>query len=131
MEESENERPLPFKGRGRGGDGILSESKPLLVIVGPTAVGKSALAIYLAEVFKGEIISADSMQVYKGMDIGTARPSDEELARVPHHMLSIIEPGDPFSVGEYVRFVRPVIDGLHKQGKIPVVAGGTGLYVRL
>ena len=117
---------------GEGGfeSGFSGDKKPLLVIVGPTAAGKSALAIYLAEVFKGEIISADSMQVYKGMDIGTARPSDEELARVPHHMLSIIEPGDPFSVGEYVRFVRPVIAGLHKQGKIPVVAGGTGLYVR-
>ena len=104
--------------------------KPLLVIVGPTAVGKSALAIYLAEIFNGEIISADSMQIYRRMDIGTAKPPQEETARVPHYMLSIIEPGEPFSVGEYVRRVRPVIDGLHRQGKIPVVAGGTGLYVR-
>ncbi len=104
--------------------------KPLLVIAGPTASGKSALAIYLADVFNGEVISADSMQVYRGMDIGTAKPSAEDLARVPHHMLSIIEPGEPFSAGEYVRLVRPVIADLHKLGKLPIVAGGTGLYIR-
>ena len=111
-------------------DGILSERKPLLVIAGPTASGKSALAIFLAGVFNGEVISADSMQVYEGMDIGTARPSKEELAMVPHHMFSIISPGEPFSVGEYVRFVRPLIDRMHKHGKLPIIAGGTGLYIR-
>ena len=111
-------------------DGILSERKPLLVIAGPTASGKSALAIFLAGVFNGEVISADSMQVYEGMDIGTARPSKEELAMVPHHMFSIISPGEPFSVGEYVRLVRPLIDRMHKHGKLPIIAGGTGLYIR-
>lgn len=108
----------------------MSENKPLLVIAGPTASGKSALAIYLAEVFNGEVISADSMQVYEGMDIGTARPSTEELAKVPHHMISIIRPGEPFSVGGYVRLVRPLIANLHKHGKLPILAGGTGLYIR-
>ncbi len=108
----------------------MSERRPLVVIAGPTASGKSELAIYLAEVFNGEVISADSMQVYEGMDIGTAKPSGEEQSRVPHHMLSIIRPGDPFSAGEYVRLVRPVIDRLHMQGKLPVLAGGTGLYIR-
>ncbi len=103
---------------------------PLLVIAGPTASGKSALAIYLAGVFNGEIISADSMQVYEGMEIGTARPSGEELEKVPHHMMSIISPGHPFSVGEYVRIVRPLIDRLHKHGKLPIIAGGTGLYIK-
>ena len=111
-------------------DGILSERKPLLVIAGPTASGKSALAIFLAGVFNGEVISADSMQVYEGMDIGTARPSKEELAMAPHHMFSIISPGEPFSVGEYVRLVRPLIDRMHKHGKLPIIAGGTGLYIR-
>ena len=105
-------------------------SSPLLVIAGPTATGKSALAVYLAKVFNGEVISADSMQVYEGMDIGTAKPSMEEMAGVPHHLLGIIRPGEPFSVGEYVRFVRPVIDRLHKDGGLPVIAGGTGLYIK-
>lgn len=103
---------------------------PLIVIVGPTAAGKSALAIYLARFFGTEIISADSMQIYRGMDIGTAKPSGQEMKVVPHHLISIIDPDAKFSVGEYVRRARPIIAGLHEQGKIPIVAGGTGLYVR-
>ncbi|MBI5407331.1 MAG: tRNA (adenosine(37)-N6)-dimethylallyltransferase MiaA [Nitrospirae bacterium] len=104
--------------------------RPLIVIVGPTAAGKSALALHLARLFNTEIISADSMQVYKGMDIGTAKPSGEEMEAVPHHMISMIEPDTRFSVGDYVSRARPVITGLHERGKIPIVAGGTGLYVR-
>lgn len=103
---------------------------PLIVIVGPTAVGKSALAVYLAKLFDTEIISADSMQVYRGMDIGTAKPLKEEMEAIQHHMISIVDPDAGFSVGEYVRRARPVIDDLHKRGKIPIVSGGTGLYVR-
>lgn len=106
------------------------KKRPLIVIVGPTASGKSGLAICLARLFDTEIISADSMQVYRGMDIGTAKPSGEEMEAVPHHMISIIEPDTRFSVGDYVSRARPVITGLHKRGKIPIVAGGTGLYVR-
>ncbi|MCC6545076.1 MAG: tRNA (adenosine(37)-N6)-dimethylallyltransferase MiaA [Nitrospirae bacterium] len=122
--------PLEKGGEGGFESGISGERKPLLVIAGPTASGKSALAIYLAGVFNGEVISADSMQVYEGMDIGTAKPSKEELAIVPHHMFSIISPGEPFSAGEYVRLVRPLIDKLHRHGKLPIAAGGTGLYIR-
>lgn len=103
---------------------------PLFVIVGPTAAGKSALAVYLAKLFDTEIISADSMQIYKGMDIGTAKPSKEEMEGIPHHMISIVDPDAGFSVGEYVSRVRPIIEDLYKRGKIPVVVGGTGLYVR-
>src|SRR3989304_1053542 len=102
-------------------------SSPLLVIAGPTATGKSALAVYLAKVFNGEVISADSMQVYEGMDIGTAKPSMEEMAGIPHHLLGIIRPGEPFSVGEYVRFVRPVIDRLQKDGGLPAISYIEGL----
>jgi len=106
------------------------KKRPLIVIVGPTASGKSGLAICLARLFDTEIISADSMQVYRGMDIGTAKPSGEEMKAVPHHMISMIEPDTRFSVGDYVSRARPVITGLHERGKIPIVAGGTGLYVR-
>ena len=104
--------------------------KQLIVIAGPTATGKSVLAVFLAKLFETEIISADSMQVYKGVDIGTAKPSSEEMEGIPHHMVSIVEPDTNFSVGEYVRLSRPVIEALHARGRIPVVAGGTGLYIR-
>jgi tRNA dimethylallyltransferase len=104
--------------------------KQLIVIAGPTATGKSALAVYLARLYETEIISADSMQVYKGMDIGTAKPSAEEMGGIRHHMISIVEPDTGFSVGEYVRLSRTVIEMLHGRGRIPVVAGGTGLYIR-
>ncbi len=103
---------------------------PLIVIAGPTATGKSALAVYLAKIFDTDVISADSMQVYKGMDIGTAKPSLEEMDGITHHMISIVEPDRRFSVGEYVRQVRPVIDSISGHGRIPIVAGGTGLYIR-
>lgn len=108
----------------------MSLHRQIIVIVGPTAAGKSALALYLARLFDTEIISADSMQIYRGMDIGTAKPSIEEMEAIPHHMISIVEPGTRFSVGEYIRLARPIIEGLHERGKIPVVVGGTGLYVR-
>ena len=105
-------------------------NESIIVIVGPTAAGKSALAIYLAKLFDTEIISADSMQIYRGMDIGTAKPSREEMEAVPHHMISIVDPDASFSAGEYVALARPIIDSLQERGKIPIVAGGTGLYIR-
>ncbi len=108
----------------------MCSSASVIVIVGPTAVGKSALAVYLAKLFDTEIISADSMQIYRGMDIGTAKPSCEEMGVVPHHMISIVEPNIRFSVGDYVTQARPIIGSLQERGKIPVVVGGTGLYVR-
>lgn len=104
--------------------------KQVIVIAGPTATGKSALAVYLARLFETEIISADSMQVYNGMDIGTAKPSALEMEGVPHYMISIVEPDRRFSVGEYIRSANPVIEQIHAKGKIPIIAGGTGLYIR-
>ena len=103
---------------------------PILAVVGPTASGKTALAIELAERLNTEIVSADSMQVYKGMEIGTGAPTPGELARVKHHFVSILDPGTQFSAGDFERMARPVVLDLHARGKTAVVVGGSGLYVR-
>jgi len=102
----------------------------LLVIVGPTAVGKTEIAVHVAKRLNGEIISADSMQVYRGMNIGTAKPTLEEQAGIPHHMLDIVDPGEPFSVADYQRMAREKIRQIAARGRLPILAGGTGLYVR-
>lgn len=102
----------------------------LLILIGPTAVGKTELSLSLAEEINAEIISADSMQLYKGMDIGTAKPTREERARVPHYMIDVADPREGFSVGEYLRRAEEVIEDIKKRGKVPLVVGGTGLYVR-
>lgn len=102
----------------------------LLVIVGPTAVGKTEISIQLAKRLNGEIISADSMQIYRGMDIGTAKPTLEEQAGTPHHMLDIVDPGQPFSVADYQSQARQKIEEIAARGRMPILAGGTGLYVR-
>jgi tRNA dimethylallyltransferase len=102
---------------------------PLIVIVGPTASGKSALAMQLAERFGGEIICADSRTVYKGMDIGTAKPSAEDQARVPHHGLDLVEPGERFSAVDFKNYATQTIADIRARGKIPFLVGGTGLYV--
>lgn len=102
----------------------------VLVLVGPTATGKTKIAIELAKLLATEVISADSMQIYKAMDIGTAKPSVEEMSGVRHHMIDIVEPWKAFSTGQYIERVRAIIDTLHSQGKIPIVTGGTGLYMR-
>jgi tRNA dimethylallyltransferase len=103
---------------------------PLTVIAGPTASGKSALALALAERTGGEIVSADSQQVYRHFDIGTAKPSAEELARVPHHLISIVDPGEPFSAGRFQELADAAIADIVRRGRRPIVAGGTGLYLR-
>src|SRR4051794_36862698 len=109
----------------------LMERDPLLVvIVGPTASGKTALSIALAQQFGGEIVSCDSVAVYRGFEIGTAKPSREERARVPHHLLDIAEASQPFTAGDYARVARPVLHEIAKRKKIPIVVGGTGLYLR-
>ncbi len=100
----------------------------VLVIVGPTSTGKSDVAVKLAEEFQGEIVNADSMQVYKGMDIGTAKPSKEDFARVPHHLFDICEITERFSAGEYAKRASSVIKEIFKRGNLPIVVGGTGLY---
>jgi len=102
---------------------------PVLVLVGPTAVGKTALSIGIAERWNAEIISGDSMQVYRGMDIGTAKASPEERARVRHHLIDIVDPDEPFSVSDYQRLAREAIADIAGRGKLPFVVGGTGLYI--
>ena len=104
--------------------------KPLIVIVGATASGKSGLAIRLAEEFNGEIVSCDSVAVYREMEIGTAKPSFEDRARVPHHMLDVVSPDESCTAGDYSRGAREAIAGITERGKLPILAGGTGLYLR-
>jgi len=100
----------------------------LLAIVGPTASGKTKLAIELAERINGEILSCDSMQVYRGMDIGTAKASPDEQARVKHHLIDIVEPWEEFSVAQYQQLAKSTIKQLNQNGVLPILAGGTGLY---
>ncbi|MCX7911378.1 MAG: tRNA (adenosine(37)-N6)-dimethylallyltransferase MiaA [Dehalococcoidales bacterium] len=112
------------------GEGSQKSSRRLVAIVGPTGPGKSRLAVRLAEEFAGEIVSADSRQVYRHMDIGTAKPSPEELERVPHHLISIINPDEPFSLAQYLVLARKAIEDIFRRGKVPFVVGGTGQYVK-
>lgn len=102
----------------------------IITIVGPTAGGKSALALRLAEEYGGEIINADALQVYRGFDIGTAKPGPEERARVRHHLIDILEPTQRYSAGEFSRRARLAIDEIHGRGRLPIVVGGSGLYIR-
>lgn len=107
-----------------------SPREKLIVILGATSTGKSSLALELAKKFDTEIISADSMAVYKNFNVGTAKPSRAELELVPHHLIDILDAEEKFSVGEFVRRARPIISELNLRGKIPIVAGGTGLYIQ-
>ena len=104
--------------------------KRILILTGPTCVGKTGLSLLIAEYLDTEIISADSMQIYRGMDIGTAKPSHDERRRVRHHMIDIVEPSERYSAGRYIDDVMPIIRSLHGRGAIPLVVGGTGLYIR-
>lgn len=103
---------------------------PLLVIAGPTASGKTALAIQLAKKLGGEIVSADSMQIYKGMEIATAKPTKEELAAVPHHLIGIADPARRFSVAQYAPLAHAAIRDIQRRGRVPILCGGTGLYIQ-
>jgi tRNA dimethylallyltransferase len=103
---------------------------PLIVLVGPTASGKTSLALRLAEEFNGEIVSCDSVAVYREMEIGTAKPSHEERARVQHHMIDIAWPDEACTAGDYSRQAREALTGITERGRLPIVAGGTGLYLR-
>ena len=104
-------------------------SKKIVVICGPTASGKTALSIALAKAFDGEVVSADSMQIYRRMDIGTAKPTKEEMDGVPHHMLDVAEPGEAYSVSRYVEEATACVEDILARGKLPIVCGGTGLYI--
>jgi len=103
---------------------------PVLFIQGPTAVGKSSLALKLAKYYNTDIISADSRQVYRQLDIGTAKPSLAEQQEVKHHLIDIINPNEPFSAGKFVVEAQKIIDEMHSQNKLPIVCGGTGLYIK-
>jgi len=102
----------------------------LLVIVGPTAVGKTAISLHLAEPLEGEVVSADSRLFYRGMDIGTAKPTSEERARVPHHLIDIAEPDETVGLAEFQERAYAAIADIHARGKLPLLVGGTGQYVR-
>ncbi len=102
---------------------------PLVVIVGPTAVGKTALAVRLAEELGGEVVSADSRQVYRGLDIGTAKPTAEERRRVPHHLIDVVDPDETLSLAHYQEQAYAAIDGILARGRVPFLVGGTGQYV--
>lgn len=105
------------------------KKQPILVIVGPTASGKTSLAIELAKIYNGEVISADSMQIYRGMDIATAKPTTHEMQGIPHHLISILDSEKSFSVADYVNLAKVKIDEVACRGKLPIIAGGTGLYI--
>ena len=106
------------------------DKKRLIAVVGPTASGKTALAVELAKKYNGEVVSADSMQIYKGMTIATAKPTPEETRGIPHHLIDFLSPGEKFSVADYVVLARQTIDDIISRNRTPILCGGTGLYVR-
>ncbi len=108
----------------------MDKRTALVAIVGPTAVGKTALSIRLAADLDGEIVSADSRQVYRGMDIGTAKPTLAERRQVPHHLLDLVAPGEPFTLAQYQQLAYAAIADIHRRGRVPLLVGGSGLYVR-
>lgn len=108
---------------------LESAQRPLVVVLGPTASGKTALGIALAQRFGGEIVSADSRQIYQGMDIGTAKPSPADRAAVPHHLLDLVAPDQSFTLAEYQRAAYATIDDIHARGGLPLLVGGTGQYI--
>jgi tRNA dimethylallyltransferase len=107
-----------------------SDAPPPLLLAGPTGVGKSEVALLLAEQWKGEIVSVDSMQVYRGMDIGTAKPGPAERQRVPHHLLDVVEMTEPFDAAQFVRLAWLAVGDIRSRGRLPILCGGTGLYFR-
>jgi len=102
----------------------------LILLAGPTAVGKSEVAMLLAERWHGEIVSVDSMQVYRGLDIGTAKPTAAERARIPHHLLDVAEPGEAFDAAKFVTLARAAVQQIQARGRLPILCGGTGLYFK-
>ncbi|WP_425463251.1 tRNA (adenosine(37)-N6)-dimethylallyltransferase MiaA [Macrococcus equipercicus] len=108
----------------------MNERIKLVVIVGPTAVGKTALSIELAKQIGGEIISGDAIQVYRGMDIGSAKITSEEMDGVPHHLIDILEPDEQYSAAQFKEMAVPLIEAIHARGHIPMIVGGTGLYIQ-
>jgi len=115
----------------RMANGGCAAADPLVVLLlGPTGSGKTALSLELGERFNGEIVSCDSVAVYRGMDMGSAKPSAEERSRLPHHLIDVANPDEPFTAGEYSRQARAVLRDIAARGRLPIVTGGTGLYLR-
>lgn len=110
--------------------GEIRSKRPLIIITGPTAVGKTALSVELAREIGGEIISADSMQVYRYMDIGSAKVTREEMDGIPHHLIDVLEPTEEFNVVTFQKMAKEALEGIYKRGHIPVIAGGTGFYIQ-
>ena len=108
----------------------MTPARPAILLMGPTAAGKSALALALAEAVGGEIVTVDSAQVYRGMDIGTAKPDAPTRARVPHHLLDIVDPTEPYSAARFVRDALETMDAIRARGRVPIAAGGTMLYFK-
>ena len=108
---------------------MFTDKNTIIAIAGPTAVGKTKFAIEIANAFNGEVVSCDSMQLYKYMDIGSAKPTPDELAMAEHHLVDIIDPRDDFSVAQYQKLAKNAINGILSKGKTPVISGGTGLYL--
>lgn len=108
---------------------MAEKKQPLIVVAGPTASGKTALGVSLAEEYGGEVISADSMQIYKGLDIATAKPTAEEMRGIPHHLISVVDMGTSFSTADYVRLAKEKISEISARGRLPIIVGGTGLYI--
>ncbi len=107
-----------------------NNKKPIIILTGPTSVGKTALSIALAKRVGGEVISADSMQVYRKMDIGTAKISEQEMDDIPHHLIDILEPDEEFHVAMFQRLAKEAMSGIYERGKIPIIVGGTGFYIQ-
>ena len=103
--------------------------KKIVVVCGPTGAGKTAVAIDIAEKFNGEIVSADSVAIYRGLDVGSAKPTKEQLARAKHYMIDVVSPFDSFSVSDFERSAIPIVEDIISRGKLPIVCGGTGFYV--
>ena len=102
----------------------------IVCVAGPTACGKTTLGVLLAQRFHGEVVSADSMQIYRGMTVGTAAPTEAEMQGIPHHMIAVAEPSEQWSAAEYVAKATPIVDDILSRGKLPILVGGTGLYVQ-
>ena len=107
----------------------MAEKTKIVAIVGPTASGKTSLAIALAKEYGGEIVSCDSMQIYRRMNIGTAKPTVEEMQGIPHHLIDIKEPWESFSAAEFKHLADMAIADIHSRGKLPIIVGGTGFYI--
>src|SRR5512135_3530039 len=108
----------------------MNHQRTLIAIIGPTGVGKTAIAIELAERVNGEIVSADSRQIYRGMDIGTGKPTRDQLARVKHHLIDVVDPDQAYTLAEYQRAALHSIEDIFSRDKQPLLVGGTGLYIR-